>query len=516
MNIRQKLAMKSIAGVAAVLIALLALVCSLGILGHCAWPPLHWDANLYVTPAINRAAGKGDTFAAYGLWLLRQDDTRFQFHGQLYQAVVGVMLPAGDFVSLMRAAGALNALSVALCAAFFFCHARVKLHASVLVALCWALLGAAATAAVLLYIQGRPEQLLPLLLALAGLLHLPLSEESDWYAIANGATAGVVAATSPLPGLILLNAYVLREATRASQPRWFQRSAFIGLAAAGAWFAVITITCPYSPMVILTNTVAFAGRETPRRLRTIPEWWLLSEHFPLIGVVYALFVASFLPQLASLRRQSAVRIGIAALLLLSFAKWTSEAGLRWPVVLYNLICFFPVVFVQVLDRSYAYSVRFGRSALAPVGVCALAVAMGFFHKMALLPSYSEHGLSLANARTLAQQYIGQLSSQSRIAIHAGRPPALVVLSDDNWSLVAIDFSLNEVARLEKKFNIRFEYFFYSQHDDDVPPPTFGPFALRDNYYVSGRPRFLGVELGRTMPGYQFAVYERIAQTSQTE
>lgn len=514
--------MKNIAGLAVVIVALLAVASSLCILGHYAWPPLHWDANLYITPAINRAAGKGDTFAAYGLWLLRQDinDTRFQFHGQLYQALLGAVLPNGDFLSLMRVVGLLNAVSVVICAAFYFCHVRIRLNASVLVAAIWALLGAAGTAAVLLYIQGRPEQLLPAVLALAGLLHLRLAQESDWYALANGVTAGVVAATSPLPGLILLNAFLIREAVRESQPRWLQRSAIIGIAAAGAWLAVITLTCPYSPIVILTNTVGFAGRETPRSLRSIPDWWFLSEHFPLIGAIYALFVLFFLPQLASLRRQSAFRIAIAALLVLSFGKWTSEAGLRWPVVLYNLICFFPLVFVQVLDSSYAYSVRLprplGRLVLPAVAICSLAVGLGFAHKMAQLPSYFEHGLSLPNARALAQQYIGQLSSQSRIAFHAGRPPALIVLSDENWSLVAIDLSTNEVTRLEKKFNIRFDYFFYSQHDDAAPPPTFGPFALRDNHYVSGRPRFLGVELGSAMPGYQFAVYERIAQNSQTE
>lgn len=522
MNIRQRLATKNIAGVAAVLFALLALVYSLGVMGHCAWPPLHWDANLYVTPAINRAAGKGDTFAAYGLWLLRQEvnDTRFQFHGQFYQALLGVILPDGDFASLMRAVGILNAVSVVICAAYYFCHIRIKLHASVLVAALWALVGAAATAAILLYVQGRPEQLLPGLLALAGLLHLPLSDKSAWYPIANGVTAGVVAATSPLPGLILLNAFLIREAVRDSQPRWFQRSALMGLAAAGAWLAAITVTCPYSPLVILTNTVGFAGRETPRSLRSIPDWWFLSEHFPLIGGIYALFVLSFLPQLASLRRQSVFRVAITALLLLSFAKWTSEAGLRWPVVLYNLICFFPLVFIQVVDASYACSARLSkpiaRLVVVPVAICSLAVAFGFFHKLALLPSYFEYGLSLPSARALARQYIGQLSSQSRIAIHGGRPPALVVLSDANWSLVAVDLSENEVERLEKKFNVRFDYFFYSQHDDAAPPPTFGPFALRDNHYVAGRPRFLGIELGPAMPGYQFAVYERMSANPQPE
>jgi hypothetical protein len=58
---------------------------------------------------------------------------------------------------------------------------------------------------------------------------------------------------------------------------------------------------------------------------------------------------------------------------------------------------------------------------------------------------------------------------------------------------------------------------FSQHVlDDAPPANVLQFRLLDSYFRPGRPRLLGLDLTPTMPGYQFAVYERISEERTAE
>lgn len=510
--------MKSNATIAVVLVAFAGLIGTLVFMGACAWPPLFWDANLQITPAINRASGRGDTFAAYGTRILSDDfdDYRFNWHGQLYQAVLGTLLPGGDFVQLMRLVGWINAVSVVVCAAYYFCYLRFELKQGVQASSLWGLVGAGATAAVLLHWQGRAEQIVPAILCLGGLIQLAVRPDSDRLAAVRGGTAGVVAATSPLPAVLLLSAYALREVSDAGNAKWLRRLVMLGVTAAVVWAVLIWLLCPYSPWEILSNAAKEAGGGRPRGLRLIPAYWFWTVDYPLIGGIYLLFVASFIPRLFASHRIGFVRCAATLALAVNLFRWAWTAGLAYPPFFYSLICFFPVVLLHVIDWSHRsaapHGTWFGRSAVATAAVLALAVSLGFVRHVALLPAYLAHGVSLTEARTRAQAYVDRLDNHSRIAYDSGRVPALVVLSDPGWKLLAVDFAEDEVNRLEKKLGIRLKYFFHSQDRDAAPPSQVGPFVLLKEHNIPGRPRILGWDLAPAMPGYQFSVYER-PQTS---
>lgn len=514
--------MKRFVPLTAAIVALLAVVASLGVMGAHGWPPLFWDANLQITPAMNRASGRGDTFAAYGTRILSHElnDYRFNWHGQIYQALLGGLLPGFDFLYLMQLVGWLNAFSALICAGYFYCHVRFELRQSALAAALWGLLGAASTAAVLLHWQGRADQLVPAILCLSGLVLLRIPAASHWQALTRGATVGVLAATTPLPAVILMSAYLLWEAGGAGHKNWIARSILMGFTAAIVWAAFIWLLCPYSPLAILKGAAIEAGGGRPRGLRLIPAYWLWSENYPLIGGIYVLFALSFVPTLSSWRRLGWARCAASVVLALNLFRWLWIGGLAYPPFFYSIICCFPVVFLRVVDQSYrlaAISRRpLGRIALGTAALLGVAVSLGYVRNLALLPAYLAHGESLAQARARAQNFVDQLDPHTRIGFDAGRPPAFIVLADRDWHFLAIDFAENEVERLEKKLSVRIQYLFHSQHRDATPPSRYGPFALRDNHFVGGRPSFLGIELAPAMPGYQFAVYERVAEDSHAQ
>lgn len=514
--------MKTVAALAVVFVLFLALIVSLGMMGERGWPPLFWDANMQITPAINRASGRGDTYASYGTRILWQGvtDYRFNWHGQLYQALLGALLSGSDFLQLMRCVGWINIASTVACAVYFYCHLRMVRQQSVLTASLWALVGAAATAAVLLHWQGRPEQLVPVILCLSGLVQLQVPAATEWLIVARGATAGVVAATSPLPGVLLVSANVLRLAANPGDKRWLQRSMVLGLAAAAVWAVLIWAICPYSPWTILSNSVTEAAGGKPRSLSRIPAYWFWTVDYPLIGGIYLLFVAAFIPRLLDVCRLGLLRSAAVAALFANLFRWTWIGGLASPPYYYSLICFFPVIYLYVIDQAHEWPARWGRAvgpaALAVVAGLGVSVSLGYVRHLGLLQCYLADGLTLPAARALAREYIARLDFESRIAYDGGRMPALVVLSDASWSLYAVDFSLDEVNRLETRLGIRLRYFFYSQNQDTTPPPRVGPFVLSKNHYIPGRPRLLGLELAPAMPGYQFAVYERFTEARPSE
>ena len=90
--------------------AFLSVACIFIWLGFIEWPGLHPDANLYATPIINVASGKGWVFGAYSPLLVIRDSTEYAFHGILHVLVYGVVLNAGTWDEYSAWCGLVNAL----------------------------------------------------------------------------------------------------------------------------------------------------------------------------------------------------------------------------------------------------------------------------------------------------------------------------------------------------------------------------------------------------------------------
>jgi len=167
--------------------------------GKLGWPGLHWDASLYGTPVLNVANGKGWMFGSYTPLLVKRPDLLYNFHGLLHVIVYGKILHASSWSSYLFQQGIVNALTFSIYTAVY-AVLLCDIEGPCIRPLSSAVLLGSIPAVICLGLQGRPEQLAPLILTIPLLTSL-FSSKRVPRLIGLGICLGLLIVLSPLVGI---------------------------------------------------------------------------------------------------------------------------------------------------------------------------------------------------------------------------------------------------------------------------------------------------------------------------
>jgi hypothetical protein len=130
--------------------------------GFLQWPGLHLDASFFAPVILSVARGKGWFYNGYPYFMVFNGDQVYDFHGILHVIIYGVLLRCMRWDSLFVSLAFLNILT---CILYFFLYLG-SLRRSGIASTLLASFFSVVPAVLCLGLQGRPEQLGPLIIAI--------------------------------------------------------------------------------------------------------------------------------------------------------------------------------------------------------------------------------------------------------------------------------------------------------------------------------------------------------------
>ncbi len=519
-------AARRVAGPLVILGTVLCISSALVWLGQVGWPGLHRDAAAYATPIINQNNGRGHTVSVYYLAGGIAPGMKFAIHGQLYQFVFGRVFRCATYPELLRALGWLNAITVAASALCMFVYLRFGLRLSGWLVAAGSCAGSAGAAAVVLALQGRPEQIIPLIGAVAGLLRAAAASPRGRLGV-NGVEIALVGLASPAPGVILAGAHTAAVFVSPAVRGPIVAVVWLAAIALAAWLALMQAVFPFAIAEWFSNSTRGVGALGPRGLSMVPAVWIYNYNHPLMILTPAALGLAFLAALGRLRNRPA-RLTIAGVIVLGqFAVWLMRGGFLYYGINYTLTALFLQFWLLSLwiARELAEDRRddvpalaagtpparlsFGALVALALIVCGAGAALGVARHWVLGQSYVARGVSLAAADELLKPLLPRLRAGERIAIMDSSHPSLVTLADVDPDLLWLQRPDTELAALEEGLHVRIRFLIVPQFFDPAPD-RFGPFALVEDHFLRGAETFCGLRIADFPPGYQFAVYERVS------
>lgn len=485
-------------GIASVVLCLSFSISS-GIVG---WPGLHQDAALFATPILNYANDGQWRFTSYTEQLVNRETDEFNRHGQLYQIIFGAILRTKNYESFMFRCGIANAVTYVLYLWLFWLHFHRRKRSYAFV---WAAICATVPLSICVNLQGRPEHLIPLFSAMPVLLRM-WDTTAQYSRPSLYATAGLVFLLSPVPGVLFSlavfcwiwlhdNDFAWRESLRA-----VALASSVVAAVVFGWFRSDALTW-------LQNTFS-AQSGAP------VSWWrLVSSPFifdvPFWNGVILCLITALVVALARRSRPFVLLIVITVgFVLLPSAQIYSYAGLL------------PIGFLTFIEYGSPVGYPTFRGILSTVATCSfLANVIAFARTIVLLAYCMTNGVSFQDARLAVSPFNSEvdLQTESMGFLWMGRP-SFVVLGDATNPWIAAQENVltpegdQLLVKFERKFNRRIAYIVMPEkgHYRSQPPASIqqDQFELVNHNWSSLRPKILGVKLGGTMPGYQFAIYRR--------
>ena len=447
------------------------------------------DAVVFVPAAINLKAGRG---LSNFLWTGRH---RFVEHPPLFQMVVSAGMWKSDTRTAFIVLAIFNALTLALYAAILgAAKFAQKLIASaagfaVLVSSLFAIAFLIFTA------SGRPETLstLVLILAMAAVTWLP---QKRWP-ICLGIAIGVAAAFHPTHGVFIACLVVITFLLTAPVGQAI-RKMMLAAAIALPLFWILLSLGPY-PVEEVLRTLSWhaalaAGPDY--RLSTLALYYL--KLAPWSGV-YLLGLALVLVWCgihfwsgAEDRMTRWARL--AGLLLTGFVFW--YFSIRRPNASYYLIMLAPALAAGAL---YLFGVRNGAGdrRLAALPLLILAAFFSIFslclaRDIALFVDYRTDAVSFAEAR----RDFDNLARSTDQVISVSE--SLWVLADefDRISIVERGTASGDLMVLQQT------------QRGSLSPPVIPGYRLLSQRFIAHPPKWFGLPIARTTPGYSFAVFAR--------
>lgn len=509
--------------IAFVFFGLIAFACSFFFiyLGSVGWPGLHWDAALYGTPVINAASGKGWIFGSYGPQLTLKPTNAYDFHGILHVFIYGILFRSDTWSRYILSQSIVNSITYfvyAIAYAYLFVRAYgVKLYCFIA-----ALLLSSVAGVICIGLQGRPEQLAPLVLALplASYLFVP---RRLFLVIALGISLGVLIVLSPLLG-VFFSVFTLFYLFGSNTGRFpaFLRSA-IACLATGFLVSVVLlwILSPVSPLEWYLNVFGYSQGAVNfegllLRLRgykfgftfIAPLWNILVLFFVVLGGIWLW------------------RSKRSILSMLLFA--LSVAFFNEKMCDYSYSSFVPFALsLFLLESSSASPLRSKGSSLRLAYATLLLVAVAYVF---ILASYVGVAMSVPRAElsvTDAQRRFnvspaGQdlLSGSSAVGFPAHTTPSMVILGDASAKFVSFNPTLHPssdkaLAEYEAKTGLKVDWMVYPQIVTKIniePPESIyvGPdkFTLFDSNWVSPRSADLRLKPMVLTNRNNFAIYRR--------
>lgn len=482
------------------------------------WPGLNIDAALFTSPALSLANDEGWKFHGYLYRLTKVLDGTYSSHSILYPLVFGLIFRASTYEAILFWSAAINSF---LFLAYFFAPFLILKQGISWWKFFWSLLLGITAGVIGLFLQGRPEQLVPvillvpLLIARDGLVSRP-----NGFLILSGvhsATATMLGLLSPLTAVVYVAAvmgWTCISLQSFPQRPTLIRMIIVAMATALGILLVVFSFCDFSLTGWLLNTFKYGSSDpNSKLLGRLTNFFALniSLDLPMWNVPVML---SFLLMLAILfkRRQYLVLVLVALCfsLVIRSAQSYVYVGFVPGILLCASFSIIPEVRQGVLARSASIGARLYASSYGLV----------FARHVILFLIYSSNGLSFSDARSQLRMLTNDLLPDSEvIAYFWMRRPSFVVMNDQSKSWVTAEMSIydgNEqtLALYEKQSGKTVKYFVYPQLGHiQTPPKMFQNgtkrYRLVYNGWTNKRAEVAGFRLGGELPGYNFALYKLV-------
>lgn len=325
------------------LIAFLLVVAVFFFFNFIGWPGLHWDAAFFAPVAINIASGKGWTFDdGYLAFLFLHENNVYDFHGVLQPLIYGGLLRASSMQALLAWMSIFNAATYIIYAVIFFLILKRNKRQS----LWMSLLLAVVPGVIVLGLQGRPEQLLPLLFSIP-LLCSELGASSQIISFLLPLVSAFACMVSPLPGFVygvfclvimLARRSSVIASMRSAYPFWIGSGVAIVIS-----IAIFRLFIPFD-IIHWIKGIAFAGgsalNELPKTLNFRAGRWGYTLPSPATNFIVVTAALVYLFELL-------LRKKVLSFLILASALYWSSATMGD----YGYVCFVPLVTAFMIDGN---------------------------------------------------------------------------------------------------------------------------------------------------------------------
>lgn len=489
-------------------------------LGSIGWPGLHWDAALYGTPVINVASGKGWIFGGYAPQVTLRPTNTYNFHGILHAFVYGSLFGSSTWARYIFTQSIINAVTFFIYS-IFYVWLLVKSYGIKFYCFVIALLLSSIVGIVCIGLQGRPEQLAPLLLALP-LASLLLLSRKIHLAIALCLSISLLIILSPLLG-IFFAVMVLFYLYGSSHNMLVLLGTSI--AVLGSAFLIslilISIISPISPLEWYVNVFGVSqssGNFSGLLLRIRENRWGATMIVPVWNILVVSAITTGGVWVWRSKR-NLLSIILFALLAIFFNEVMCD---------YSYLSFIPFSLALCLcNSSRIFSLYSRGQSLRLVKFAVLIICTFYIYVLAsyllvpLIVPRSE--LSAADAlRSFSVTPAGKAlaSGSSAVGFPALSTPSMVILGDAGEKFVSFNPSLGRssdasVTEYEGKTGNKVTWMVYPQTATkaNINPPAniyIGScqFTLVDSNWVSPRSADFLFRPAHLTNRYNFAIYRR--------
>lgn len=453
------------------------------------WPGLHWDSAFFAPPVLNVGAHQHWSFGGYSPFLLGRGSSNYDFHGFLHILLFAKLLHVSDWSDYFYWLGIYNAFTVVVYAYLYY-RALVRSGAPSL------LLVSTLTfmpAALLIGLQGRPEHLVVLLIAIPFLV-FEVTQRLDWTMFAAYLCCALILITSPLLGIassVIVVAILLSQLSLSSRRRWLIRQ--LGFFLLTVSCVTIIITELFTPLNVLSWLVNVA--KEGEGLRNIDFEGIMSSYYHkrygntmLIPAWNMLASLAFLSILSCLiQRGASLALLLVVVAGLYFNKRMND---------YGYAAFLPILLYIALDRvrfavcGVLAGIRY-RYLLFLIGLVGIIYAYVFSQYVVMSLALRADGHSLAVSRSFMLNHVGSYGQGDRL-VSVGYPlrraPSLVVLGNAGLNFVGFNSPSSktptapdeDLLAFEKRYNTKVEYFLLPQ------PPSIKALNIPSSIYLGTR------------------------------
>lgn len=495
--------------------------------GRLGWPGLHWDAALYGTPVINVANGKGWTFGSYTRLIAEKDTLTYNFHGLLHALFYGSLLKAGTWGQYLRLQGLVNAFTFALYSSIYAVHI-CRLESRSLKPFFLSILLGSVPALICIGLQGRPEQLAPLILTIPLLADL-VSGRTKVMLLALGTCLGLLVILSPLVGIVffvyLVGRFFVRNVGNISG--WFRDLGVSALLGSVVASAIISLFTPFQPWHWAAE-IASSGDSSPLRFEGIlmmfSQKWGGSFTAPLWNLACIAFIAAALLSIWRVRQHRL----LAMLPIVASAIYINQKAVD-----YTYLPFLPFAIALCLaspgsawkpewrDPKLPSTFQLG---LWVLGSLYMFVILAYF-AISFLAPFEQLSLEQARANFRASVAGSELAEKNIAIGYPPQAPSLVVLGDAGLDLISLYSSTSLpsgdiwIDRFEKKSGRTVKYFLLPQkYTLRAPAPPNELYVGRSRYVLLknnwvGHPAERVDKIMRPLTlsdRYNYAIYQRSA------
>jgi len=517
------------------------------------WPGIHEDGSLYTTVAVNLANDLGNRFDVYpNSPTPNNEERKYNYHGQLYPALLRTIMSGRDYESLLASLHALNLAALIGSFVLLYICSRRNIHCSRLTGLMFAVGGSFSVTGVLHYLQGRPDHGALLAVLFFALLRYTVFTAGLPFWIW-GPIIGTVGGFAPLPGAYLGLFHLINLSLVTADPKRLIRKVLQSIATALlTWSALTTLTYRGSLLELAKNT-ALAGSSghsgsffSPGGFPFFsPEWvvryWVVLPFAPGLIVAFLLAAVILIGLGLKLYRNNPSWPARLLAVLCSYLLFSQVWYMAFNVsaMHYTLVALFPFILILAIEglsslcdiRSINLDIqktseepqallRISQPAIRRLTISILLFAcsvpgLGFLKSSIIQSSIAGNGTTYLQARQRYLQLKQELASDEVVLINAWTGPAgrsAVIFDAPPWKMRTynLDHNIDWLSQLkltESQMRFKGRFFFFAQ-DGSRTAPFIEGFRLVENRLNNKPVLLFGRMIRATTPDFGYAIYVR--------